>query len=88
MSYNPPRGMRDFYPEDMQRRNWLFERWRNAALQHGFEEYDAPVVETEELLTRKSGEEIYPSLRWEIRYSRVPGFCDSPIESIISNEVI
>lgn len=58
MSYNPPRGMRDFYPEEMARRNWLFERWRNAALRHGFEEYDAPVVETEELLTRKSGEEI------------------------------
>jgi histidyl-tRNA synthetase len=50
--------MRDFYPEDMRRRNWLFDLWRNAALKHGFEEYDAPVVETEELLTRKSGEEI------------------------------
>ncbi|MBU0755655.1 MAG: histidine--tRNA ligase [Planctomycetes bacterium] len=58
MSYAPPRGMRDFYPEDMQRRNWLFDRWRGAARAHGFEEYDAPVVETEELLTRKSGEEI------------------------------
>lgn len=58
MSYGPPRGMRDFYPEDMRKRNRLFEYWRSAALKHGFEEYDAPVVETEELLTRKSGEEI------------------------------
>lgn len=58
MNYGPPRGMRDFYPEDMRRRNWLFDLWRSAALRHGFEEYDAPVVETEELLTRKSGEEI------------------------------
>jgi Rrf2 family protein len=58
MKYGPPRGMRDFYPEEMKRRTWLFNLWRRAALQHGFEEYDAPVVETEELLTRKSGEEI------------------------------
>ncbi|MFH1999401.1 MAG: histidine--tRNA ligase [Planctomycetota bacterium] len=58
MNYGPPRGMRDFYPEDMRKRNRLFDCWRSAALKHGFEEYDAPVVETEELLTRKSGEEI------------------------------
>ena len=58
MNHGPPRGMRDFYPAEMRRRNWLFALWRTAALQHGFEEYDEPVVETEELLKRKSGEEI------------------------------
>ena len=58
MNFGPPRGMRDFYPEDMRRRNRLFRIWREAARRHGFEEYDAPVVETEALLTRKSGEEI------------------------------
>jgi len=56
------RGTRDFYPEDMRVRNWLFERFHNAALSHGFEEYDAPVLETEELYTRKSGEEITQQL--------------------------
>ena len=56
------RGTRDFYPEDLRVRNWLFERFHNAALSHGFEEYDAPVLETEELYTRKSGEEITQQL--------------------------
>ncbi len=56
------RGTRDFYPEDMRVRNWLFERFHSAALSHGFEEYDAPVLETEELYTRKSGEEITQQL--------------------------
>jgi histidyl-tRNA synthetase len=46
----------------MRVRNWLFERFHSAALSHGFEEYDAPVLETEELYTRKSGEEITQQL--------------------------
>jgi histidyl-tRNA synthetase len=58
MIFAPPRGMRDFYPEDMRIRNKIFDAWKKAARLHGFEEYDAPVVETEELLIRKSGEEI------------------------------
>ena len=56
------RGTRDFYPEDMRVRNWLFERFHSAARAHGFEEYDAPVLETEELYTRKAGEEITQQL--------------------------
>ena len=56
------RGTRDFYPEDMRLRNWLFERFHSAALSHGFEEYDAPVLESEELYTRKAGEEIVGQL--------------------------
>ena len=56
------RGTRDFYPEDMRVRNWLFEKFHSAARSHGFEEYDAPVLETEELYTRKSGEEITQQL--------------------------
>ena len=56
------RGTRDFYPDDMRLRNWLFERFHSAALSHGFEEYDAPVLESEELYTRKAGEEIVGQL--------------------------
>jgi len=52
------RGTRDFYPEDMRIRNWLFDNFTDAALLHGFDEYDAPVLEHEELYTRKQGEEI------------------------------
>ena len=56
------RGTRDFYPEDMRLRNWLFDNFDDAALLHGFEEYDAPVLEHEDLYTRKQGEEITQQL--------------------------
>ncbi len=53
-----PRGMRDFYPEDMRLRNRIFDAWRHAAVASGFQQYDACVVESLELLQRKAGEEI------------------------------
>lgn len=46
----------------MRLRNWLFDHFTNASLLHGFEEYDAPVLEYEELYTRKQGEEITQQL--------------------------
>lgn len=55
---DPLLGLRDFYPEDMRVRNWLFGLWKTVASQCGFSEYDAAVVEREELYTRKAGEEI------------------------------
>ncbi len=57
-----PRGTRDFYPEDLRRREWLFGHFRAAARRFGFEEVDAPVLEHEELFTRKAGEEILEQL--------------------------
>ncbi len=62
MIFGPPRGMRDFYPEDVRLRNWLFGLWRKVSESFGFEEYDGPVVESEELYIRKSGEEIVGQL--------------------------
>ena len=56
--FSAPKGMRDFYPEDYRAREALFSAWRGAAQRHGFELYDAPVVETLDLLERKAGEEI------------------------------
>ena len=58
----PPRGTRDFYPDEMRRRNWLFDHFRTTAAQFGFEEVDAPMVEHAELFTRKAGEEIVDQL--------------------------
>jgi histidyl-tRNA synthetase len=58
LSFEPPRGMRDFYPEDMLWRNRVFDAWRGAAVSFGFHPYDACVVESLELLQRKSGEEV------------------------------
>lgn len=59
---NPPKGTRDFYPEEMRLRNWLFDQWRSVASAYGFSEYDAPVLESEALYTRKAGEEVTQQL--------------------------
>lgn len=50
--------MRDFYPEDMELRNRIFDAWTQTATTFGFLPYDACTVETLDLLKRKSGEEI------------------------------
>ena len=58
----PPRGTRDFYPEELRRRDWLFGHFRAVARAFGYEEVDAPVLEYAELYTRKAGEEIIEQL--------------------------
>ena len=58
ISFEPPRGMRDFYPEDMAWRNRVFDAFRSAADAAGFEPYDSCVVESYDLLARKAGEEV------------------------------
>ncbi|MBQ6914244.1 MAG: histidine--tRNA ligase [Kiritimatiellae bacterium] len=58
ISFEAPRGMRDFYPEDMVWRNRVFDAFRAAGAAAGFEPYDACVVESYELLARKAGEEV------------------------------
>jgi len=55
-------GTRDFYPEDMRLRNWLFGEWAAVANLFGFEQFDVPVLESEELFVRKAGEEITDQL--------------------------
>jgi len=56
------KGMRDFYPEQLDQRNWLFLKFRETAFRYGFIEYDTCVLEHEELYIRKSGEEISEQL--------------------------
>ncbi len=62
MDLAPPRGTRDFFPEDMRLQNWLFGHFREVARLFAFEQYDAPLIEAEELYTRKAGEEIVQQL--------------------------
>ncbi|WOK98356.1 histidine--tRNA ligase, chloroplastic/mitochondrial [Canna indica] len=59
---NPPRGTRDFPPEDMRLRNWLFGHFREVSRILSFEEVDFPVLESESLFIRKAGEEITQQL--------------------------
>ena len=58
ISFEAPRGMRDFYPEDMVWRNKVFDAFRAAGEAAGFESYDSCVVASYELLARKAGEEV------------------------------
>ncbi|KAH7859064.1 hypothetical protein Vadar_031072 [Vaccinium darrowii] len=59
---NPPKGTRDFPPEDMRLRNWLFNHFREVSQMFAFEEVDFPVLESEALFIRKAGEEIRDQL--------------------------
>jgi histidyl-tRNA synthetase len=62
LDLSPPKGTRDFYPEEHRLKSWLFAKWRRIGELYGFEEYDAPVLENEELYIRKAGEEITSQL--------------------------
>ncbi|MDB4474097.1 histidine--tRNA ligase [Opitutaceae bacterium] len=55
-------GFRDFYPEDLAPRTHLFRQWRQSAHAYGFQEYDAPVLESLDLYKAKSGDEIEAQL--------------------------
>ena len=54
----PVKGTRDFYPEDLRFRSWLFGHMRAVARSMGYEEYDACVLEHADLYIRKAGDEI------------------------------
>ncbi len=55
-------GFRDFYPETLALRRYIFGKWRDAARRYGFREYDGPPLESLELFTQKSGDEIVGQL--------------------------
>jgi len=54
----PCSGTRDWYPDEFRVQRWIYEKFRACAKKTGFEEYDAPVLERQELYKRKAGEEI------------------------------
>jgi histidyl-tRNA synthetase len=54
----PVKGTRDFYPEDMSIRTWLYKNVRHASELYGYQEYEAPLLETIDLYAAKSGEEL------------------------------
>jgi len=63
-------GFRDFYPEPLPHpdlwsadaRQHIFDTWRGTARRYAFREYDGPPLESLELFTTKSGEEIVGQL--------------------------
>ncbi|MCA9562114.1 MAG: histidine--tRNA ligase [Myxococcales bacterium] len=56
-STKPPSGMRDFLPEELRRRRYLFEMIERAYRRHGFEPIQTPALERIETLTGKYGDE-------------------------------
>ena len=55
-------GFRDVFPDALARRRRIFAAWRDVAARYGFEEYDGPPLESVELYTQKSGDEIVAQL--------------------------
>ena len=52
------KGTRDFYPEVMAFRTWLYGKVRAISERFGYQEYEAPILERLELYAAKSGEEL------------------------------
>lgn len=52
------KGFRDFYPEQMAARMWLFEKMREVSRKFGYQEYEGPALESLDLYAAKSGEEL------------------------------
>jgi histidyl-tRNA synthetase len=57
-SIQPVRGTRDFFPENMAFRQWLYSTIREVSEAYGYQEYEAPLIERLELYAAKSGEEL------------------------------
>ena len=52
------KGARDFYPEDMAVRQWLYRAIRRVSEVYGYQEWDGPFLEKIDLYAAKSGEEL------------------------------
>ena len=52
------KGTRDFYPEEMAVRRWMFDIIRDVSTRFGYQEYDGPCLEFLDLYAAKSGEEL------------------------------
>lgn len=53
--YQTVRGMRDFLPDDMAKRNYVFSIVKGVFSKYGFEEMETPAIENLELLSSKEG---------------------------------
>jgi histidyl-tRNA synthetase len=58
LSTQPYKGARDFYPEDKRLQKYMFNVLRNTVEKYGYEEYDAPILESLDLYLAKTGDEI------------------------------
>jgi histidyl-tRNA synthetase len=52
------KGTRDFYPDDMSMRTWLYNKMRKVSESFGYQEYEGPILESLDLYAAKSGDEL------------------------------
>lgn len=52
------KGTVDFYPEEMALRSWLYDTLKQVSESFGYEEWEAPILESLDLYAAKSGEEL------------------------------
>ena len=52
------KGTRDFYPDGMAVRRWMFDIIRDVSTRFGYQEYEGPCLEFIDLYAAKSGEEL------------------------------
>jgi histidyl-tRNA synthetase len=57
-STQPYKGTRDFYPEDLRKKRYIFDTWRSTLVDLGFVEYETSLLENAELYIAKSGAEL------------------------------
>lgn len=58
LSTQPYKGARDFYPADMELRNWFLGKVRDVLMLAAYDEYNAPMLESLDIYIAKSGEEL------------------------------
>jgi len=52
------KGTRDFYPQNMAVRRWMFDVIRDVSTRFGYQEYEGPCLEFIDLYAAKSGQEL------------------------------
>ena len=52
------KGTRDFYPDEMAVRRWMFDIIRDVSTRFGYQEFEGPCLEFIDLYAAKSGEEL------------------------------
>ena len=58
LSTKPYKGARDFYPADKRIQKYMFGKLRQVVESFGYQEYDAPILESLDIYLAKSGQEI------------------------------
>jgi histidyl-tRNA synthetase len=56
--FQPPRGTRDYLPEDQMKKNWVIDQIREVYEAYGYEPLGTPAFEYLEMLKIKSGDDI------------------------------